>query len=171
MWVAWIEAPAFAHRHVCEQPFDWPRTGPGKAILDLLHLLGDVDMDRSITRHPHDLIKLARSYGAKTVWSDAEFRPRHGGCQATAGFHGLREIVERMNEPSLPRGRCRAAEAGMRIKDRQERQADPGLGARRPDAPGHLGDIGIVRPILVVMEIVEFTDPRKTGLQHFHIKL
>ena len=37
-------------RGVGEQPFDRPRARPGEAILDLLHLLGDMDVDRAVRR-------------------------------------------------------------------------------------------------------------------------
>lgn len=55
-------------------------------------------------------------------------------------------------------------------KDRQQRQANTGLFACRPDALGKLGDIGIGAAISIMVEIVEFADAGKTGLKHFRIK-
>ena len=42
------QAPAPVDLGVVEQPFDRPRARPGEAVLDLLHLLGDVHVDRPV---------------------------------------------------------------------------------------------------------------------------
>ena len=44
------QAPALVDRGMAEQPLDRPRARPGEAVLDLAHLLGDVDVDRTVRR-------------------------------------------------------------------------------------------------------------------------
>ena len=76
-----------------------------------------------------------------------------------------------MKEPPLAFAGRGAAEAGMGVEDRQQGKTDPCCGARRSDPFRHLGDVGVMTAILVVMQVVEFTDAAKTRLQHFHIQL
>ena len=41
------QAPVLVDLEVIEQPFDRALLAPGKAIVDLFYLLGDMDMNRS----------------------------------------------------------------------------------------------------------------------------
>src|SRR5918993_1075187 len=68
------QAPAPIDRSVIEQPRDGSPAGPCDAILDLLHLLGDVDMDRPGPRMGHDLVQVLGRYRAQAVRRDAYHR-------------------------------------------------------------------------------------------------
>ena len=81
------------------------------------------------------------------------------------------EALEIVDESPLAVVRRRAAEAGMRIEHRQQRQPDAGLASRRGDPLGHLGDVGIGLPVAVVVQIVELADAGEAGLQHLDIEL
>ena len=66
--------------------------------------------------------------------------------------------------------RCGAAKGAVRVETRQQCEADAGdLGGSR-NSRRHLGGIGIGRAVVVVMEIVEFPDARKTLLEHLDIE-
>jgi hypothetical protein len=84
--------------------------------------------------------------------------------------HQFCELVDRADEPALAGMRRGAAERAMRIETRQHREADATElgGPRNPRR--HLGRIGVGRAVVVVMQIMEFADARKTLLQHFDIE-
>ena len=48
------EAPARVDRGVLEEPGDGAAPRPGEAILDLLHLLGDMDVHRTVRDRGED---------------------------------------------------------------------------------------------------------------------
>ena len=59
----------------------------------------------------------------------------------------------------------------MGIENREQRQANSRLRGSRGDPLRHLGNIGVSAAIYIVVEIMELADPRKAGLQHFHVEL
>ena len=66
--------------------------------------------------------------------------------------------------------RCGAAKGAVGVETRQQCESDAGdLGGSR-NSRRHLGRIGIGRAVVVVMEIVEFPDARKTLLEHLDIE-
>ncbi len=153
-----------------EQPFHRPSAGPGDAVLDLLHLLGDMDMDGTLARHRHEPCELLRCRGTQAVRRQPELAAVEPVGHRAAPLHEPFEAFERIDETPLAIDGGSTAETGMGIKDRQQRQANTGLFACRPDALGKLGDIGIGAAISIMVEIVEFADAGKTGLKHFRIK-
>ncbi|MNE45072.1 hypothetical protein D3C80_1393390 [compost metagenome] len=101
----------------------------------------------------------------------AELHAGKRGLHCPAGLHQSAKTVSRIDETALAVDRSLPAEAGMRIKDRQQGEADTRLGARCANTFGMFGDIGIKRAVAVVMQIVELADAAETGFEHFHIEL
>ena len=99
------QAPAPVHLLVLQQPFDRPAARPGEAGFDLLHLLGDVDMDRSVRDHPGQRRDLLRRCRAQAVRGEAQPRIRQGGERLPGPFQQPRETVEIVHEAALPLGR------------------------------------------------------------------
>ena len=159
MWVAWIRHQRPIDIGMVEQPFDRPRARPGEAVLDLLHLLGDVDVDRAIGAIAVTARQLVRRHGAQAVRRDADDALESDASTASRLVSSSRaKPFEIVDETPLAVVRRGAAEAGMRIEDRQQRQADAGRARRRRDALGHLGDVGIGPPVAVVVQVVELAD-------------
>ncbi len=88
------QTPASVNSGVVEKPFDGPCTRPGDAILDLAHLLGDMDVDRTVGREFDKGLQLPRRDRTQAVRGDAERRGRHAGredqAQADAHDHQAR---------------------------------------------------------------------------------
>ena len=61
-----------------------------------------------------------------------------------------------------------AAEAAMRVEDRQQGERDAGLGRGRRDRRRHLGGLGVGAPVGVVVQVVELADTGEARLQHLH---
>ena len=159
MWVAWIRHQRSSTPALVEQPFDRPRAGPGQAVLDLLHLLGDMDVDRPVRRQRGDGAEFLRRHRAQAVRRDAD----DGLVDSATAIRGCSRAsrakpIEIVDESPLAFVRRGAAEAGMRVEHRQQRQADAGLVGRGGDALGHLGEVGIGRAVAVVMQVVELAD-------------
>ena len=132
--VAWIEAPALIDRRMIEQPCDRALARPGEAILDLLHLLGDVDMDRPLAGHRDDIAQALGRHRAQAVRRDADDGIVETRDRLAGAFEQARVALDIVDEPALPLRRRRAAEAALRVEDRQQRQADAGLLRRGRDA-------------------------------------
>ena len=138
------QAPAPVDLGVGEQPFDRPRARPGEAVLDLLHLLGDVDVDRAVAGQRDDRAPAlpasprAGCAARRRPPRRQVLRPR---ARLASSSRAKRSTI--VDEAPLALVRRGAAEARMRVEDRQQRQADAGLGGRRGDPLGHLGDVGI----------------------------
>ena len=64
----------------------------------------------------------------------------------------------------------RAAKGTVRVETRQQRESDAGGLGGAHNSRRHLGGIGVGRAIVVVMQIVEFPDARKTLLEHLDIE-
>ncbi|MNL58854.1 hypothetical protein D3C87_1825300 [compost metagenome] len=101
-------------------------------------------MDRAAFRQRFDRRQFFTSYGTETVWRDAERctgKPIHHGLGA---MHEPFVTVERMDETFLTVDRRLTAETGMRIKYRQQSQADTRLRGGGTDTFGHFGDIAVM---------------------------
>ena len=144
--------------------------GPGEAVLDLLDLFGGVNVDGAAVSERQQCGQLIRRDGAQAVRRDAEI----GASQRADRLAGVRQqsrkLIDITDEAPLAVMRRCAAEAAMRVEARQQGQADAGCLGCRGDAHRHLGDIGVRRPVAIVMQIVEFADPRKTALEHLDIE-
>jgi hypothetical protein len=66
------EAPAFIYWLMIEQPLNRPSAAPGDAIVDFLHLLGDVQVQWCARRERHERGQLLRRDGAQTMRRDAD---------------------------------------------------------------------------------------------------
>ncbi len=165
------KAPAAIDRRVFKQPFHRSRTGKGERIFHFFRLFRHMNMDRPAFCQRLDGCQLVAGHRTQAVRRDPERgtrQPVHHGLRA---LHQLSVTVERMNETLLPVDWRLAAETGMGIKDRQQGEADTRLRGGRADTFGHFGDIAVMRAIPVIMQIVKFSNPPETGLEHFHIKL
>ena len=80
------------------------------------------------------------------------------------------ELVDRADEPALAGMRRGAAKGAVRIETRQQRKSDTGGFGGSHNSRRHLGRIGIERAVVVVMQIVEFPDARKSLFEHFDIE-
>ena len=80
MCVAWIRTPARPDRRRVEQVPDRARAAPLEAVAHLLHLLGDVDVDRRLgvdrIREADDLAQRLVRDRAQRVRRDAEAQVR-----------------------------------------------------------------------------------------------
>src|SRR5205809_4661855 len=64
-----------------------------------------------------------------------------------------------------------SAEARVRVEHRQERETQPDFFRRGNDAPRKLRWIRIRFALRVMMNVMELSDSRVTGLRHFQIRL
>jgi len=88
-----------------------------------------------------------------------------------AAFEQSAEAFEIVDEAPLRLAGVRAAETGMGIEHRQQRQPDPCRLRRFGDARGKLADVVIGAAIGRTMQIMELADPREAALQHLDIGL
>ncbi len=165
------QAPAAIDGGVFEQPFHRAPTRPGEADLDLLHLLGDMDVDGGASGHRDNGAHLIGGDGAEAVRSDADRRTGYFSNRVAACREEFLEAVEIAEEPPLTVGGGRTAEIAMRIEHREERHSDAGRRGSRQHALRHLGNVGIGRAVDAVMQVVEFADAREARFQHFDIEL
>ena len=105
MWVAWIRHQRASTASVVEQPLDRPRAGPGEAVLDLLHLLGDVDVDRPVAASARRSRRARRGVTARRLNAarrrrTASSRPR---SPRAARLEQAGEAVEVVEEAALAR--------------------------------------------------------------------
>ncbi len=146
-----------------------PRAEAGDAIVHFLGLLGGMDMHRAGGEDRGDLAQLLRRDRTQRMRCDPDRRTRQLRHDLARALHQGHEAVGRIDEADLSGIGRGAAKAAIRIKRRQQGQADPGCGARRSNARGHLADIGIGPAGRIVMQIVEFADGRESRLQHLDI--
>ena len=121
MCVAWIEAPAPIDGRVIEEPAHGPRARPRHAILDLLDLLGDMDVDRPVAGERDDG---RRAPPASTARSECGATPTTSAPAARQSSRSSREAVEIGDETALLGPRRRAAEGRMGVEHRQQGQPD-----------------------------------------------
>ncbi len=161
------EAPSRVDLGVVEQPFDGPGAGRGDAVLHLADLFGDVDMNRAFGERREEGRDLVGRGGAERMRRDADAAGRQHRDGMRRPFDQACIEVQRRYEAPLPGRRSRAAEAPMRVEDRQQRKADPGRGGGGGDAPREFGRVVVGASIGGVMQVVEFCDPGEAAFQHF----
>jgi hypothetical protein len=130
-----------------------------------------MDMHRPALCKWHDLVQFLRRRGTQAVRSNAENRAGQASNDLLRALHQPGEGIDIMDEAALPLDGSGSAKSGMGVEYRQQGERDTGLGAGSANARGHLGRIGIVRAVLVMMQIMELADPAEPSLQHFHVKL
>ena len=138
----------------------------GERILDLLHLLGDMDVHRPVRPALGDPRQVGEGDGAQRMRRDAELRIRKPGDRPRARLDEALEAVAVAEEPALALNRRRAAEIALGVEHRQQRQPDAGRGGRRRDALGRLGDVAVRAPVRPVVQVVELADRGEAGFQH-----
>ena len=94
------------------------------------------------------------------------------GDRCRAAFRALDELRKRSG--SLTKRRCPAAAAHRQSCHARKATAEASGRCRISAAAAmrfaaHLGEIGIGRPVGIVMQIMEFPDRRETSLEHLHI--
>ena len=143
---------------------------PGHAILDFLHLLGGMDVNRPAFGERNDRREFVRCHGAQAVRRDADIGAGQARDGLARGGHQFGELIDRADEAALAVMRRGAAEGAVRIETRQQRQADAGGFGSLRNARRHLGGVGVGRAVAIMMQIMEFADAGKPALQHLDIE-
>ena len=158
------QAPAPVHRRVVQQPFHRAGAAPGQAILHLAHLLGRMDVDRTLGLHGANGQQFLRRDGAQAVRGDADGH----AVQAPRRLQQAGEAVQAGDESALAGGGRHAAEPAMGVKHGEQREPDArGLGGCG-DAAAEFGRVGVRAPPRVVVQVVELAHPCEAAFQHFH---
>ena len=129
-----------------------------------------MDVHRAAFGERNDRRELVRRHGAQAVRRDADIGARQSADRLARGSHQRGKLIDRADEAALAGMRCCAAKGAVRIKTRQQRQADAGGFGSLRNARSHLGEVGIGRAVAIVMEIMEFADAGKALLEHLDIK-
>ena len=164
------QAPAPIDGRMFEQPLNRPPARPGDAFLDFLDLFGGVDMNRPPFGEWRDCRQFVRCHGAQAVRGDTDIGPGQFTDGNLRRGNQLGKLVDRADEPALAGMRCGATKGAVRVKTRQQCEADAGDVGGARNSRRHFGRIGIGRAIVVVMEIVEFPDARVALLEHLDIE-
>ena len=131
------------------------RAAPLEAVAHLLHLLGDVDVDRRLgvdrIRECDGIAQRLVRNRAQRVRRDAEaqVRPREAWPQPV---DEMGEAIQVVHEAALPGLGRAAAEAARHVQHRQMGQADAARPLRLEDRPGQLRRIGVGPPIALMMQ-------------------
>ena len=129
-------------------------------------LTSGVDVDRALRPKGDETAKFVGAHRPQAVRGDAKIGPGQAGDGSAARLDHLLEASKIGDEALLAvRGR-RAAKAAVGVEDRQQGEADAGLGGGGGDAYRHLTRVGIGAPVDIVVQIVEFADAGEAGLQH-----
>ncbi len=132
------------------------------AFLQLTALLRDMDVNRKVIaeqrfRTADEIAQPRGGHGAQRMRRDA-------GCMRHEAFQQHEIFVDvPVHESRLPGRRRAFAEAGMKVRDRQQPQSDAGLLGRGNDGVGHRARARTVRQ---VMQVMEFRNAREAGAQH-----
>ena len=110
------QAPARIDRDRVVQELDRTLAVRGERILDLLHLLGDMDVHRPVRPALGDPRKVGEGDGAQRMRRDAELRIRKPGDRPRARLDEALEAVAVAEEPALALNRRRAAEIALGVE-------------------------------------------------------
>ncbi len=117
-------------------------------------------------RQRRDRGQLGRRHGAQTVRRHTDARPGERLHGAATGLQQAREAVRGGDEALLARAGGGAAEAGVRVEDRQQREADAGGAGGRGDTRSELAALGERLAVAVVVQIVELAHVGEARLEH-----
>ena len=151
------------------QPLHRAGAERGDAVLDFLHLLGGVNVDRPVRTGRHHLRQGLRRHRAQRMRRDADTCRGQCGDDVLRPCDQLEEAIDVVEEALLPRRRRRIVEATGHIERGQQRQADAGGNCRGRDAPGKFAEIAIRLTGRIMVQIVEFGHRGETGFQHLHV--
>ncbi len=163
------EAPALRQLRPLAEQGDGPAAMGGEAILDLLDLFGDMDVDRALRESREQRAQLLPRHRPQRMRRDAEAAAGIGPRRRPRALADAPEQVEIADEAPLALARRQALEAGMGVEDRQNGDAEARRLRRGDAAAGKLGRVGIGPPVAAVMEVVELADRGEAGLQHLDI--
>ena len=163
------QAPALIGRLRLEQPLDRAAAAPGDAVLDLLRLLGNMDVNDAAVGELRDCVELFRGNGAQAVRSYADGCAVERAHRFATRLDDAREALRIIDEAALARGRLPAAKAAVRVKHRQQRKSNPRVRGGRHDSSGELCGIGERDAASVLVEVMEFPDMGKARLEHLGV--
>ena len=167
------QAPARIDRCLVEQPRDRALAAPGAAVIDLLRLLGNVDVNRRrrVDRgQARERIAQGRGrHGAQRVRRQAEPRALGLGERLQA-LQQAEHRVGRADEAALAFVRRQAAEAAGLIEHRQQRKPDAGAPGRPQQRQRQRRVVGIRPAIGGVVQVVELADGGVAGFQHLDVQ-
>ncbi len=107
--------------------------------------------------------------GAQRVRREAEIGAVERADDLLRPLEQFLKAIEIVDETALRRVRREAAESGMGIKNRQQREPDAGALGGLGDGDAELADVIIRRTVGRMVQIVKLADARKSRLQHFGI--
>ena len=107
------QAPARVDRRMIEQPFDRAPARPGNAILDLLHLFGDVDVDRALRHGREHLRERFGRHGAQAMRRGADDGIVEIPHALARGFDEPQIALDIVDEAALSLVRRGAPEAAL----------------------------------------------------------
>ena len=167
------QAPARIDGRMLEQPLHGALTAPGQAVIDLLGLLGDMDVHRRLGQHGVQAcergLEAVRRHGAQRMRSQAQgclLRPGHGLQLLQQGEH----VVRAANEAGLILARRQPPEAAGLIEHGQQGHAYARLLRRAQQRQGQAGIVGIGLAAHIMVHIVELADRGVTCLQHLQVQ-
>ena len=139
----------FPHQH-----FDGAEATECEAILHLLHLLGNMDVDRGLGRQGcNDFTKQVWRDGPERMGGDAGTRQR--SLLYRQAVHDLQESFRIIDEAALSCDRRLTPETAEGIERRQDGDGNARSFGRRQAAETHLSGIGIGRAIRLVVEVLK----------------
>jgi hypothetical protein len=164
------QRPAGVDWHVAEQPFDWPRTADGDAVLHLADLFGDMDVHAGVARQCGDHFgdRLCR-HGAQAVQRTAD---AHRLVLLRAQCLRQAEVgIDIVSEAPLALDQRPSVEAAGHVQHRQQGHADAGVARRGDQCLRHRRRIRVGGAVGRVVQVVELADRRVAGFEHLDIEL
>ena len=169
------QLPARVQRQFLGQPLDGPRAGAGHTVVDLGHLLGDVDVDgRTVAlQRAGQFMQRSGPRGAQGMHGHAGLHARE--LPAPDVVAQAQHAVDGSREAALLVAQCGLLKAGAFVQYRQQRQAHAhgGGGLRQGAAHGQrVGAMAVVGPAVGrVVQVVEFADLRVAAGQQFGVQV
>ena len=154
-------APARGDGERIEQEVHRSPAAEGDAVLDLLHLLGDVDVDEGILERREHGAQEIDGHRAKRMRRKSDAHVGRALRRRAEPVEKAQEAVRVIQEPALALPRRLAAEAAVGVERRQEGDGDAGVGCRGEAAPRHLGAVGVRRAVRLVVQVLELADRRQ----------
>ena len=164
--------PAVGEVEFPHQQFDRAQAAEGEAVVHLLHLLGDMDMDGGIRRKAGDhLAQQVRRHCPQRMGRDADMAQ----CTVLSLYRQVsddpQESLGMVQEAPLAGHRVLPAKASEGVERGQDGDADPCMLRCSKTAEAHLGGVGIGGAVRPVVQVLELAHHRETGFQHLDIEL
>ena len=127
--VAWTRHQRSSISDMVDEPVHRSSPAPAQTVFHFFRLLCDMDMHGVGTGQTDHRRELFGSHRSQAMGRDADDRIIKRGQPLAGCGRQVAQIVDVGDEPRLTRVGRGAAEAGMRVKDGEKRQADPGCAA------------------------------------------